>query len=527
MSIDGLSGEGASLRHYLTVARRRKWIILQALVLMPAAALVLSLRQQPMYRGFAEVVITGQDAAAAVTGLGSSSGPQPSDRSTETQAALARVPELARRVLRAAGLDSRSAAALLRKSSVSAKPDVDLLQFRVDDRSAQLARWLASEYARQFTIYRRQLDVRVLESARLKVEARAAELAAAGQRGSALYRDLLETERKLGTAEALGTSSGYVVQPADRAARIEPRPARSLVLGLGVGLLFGLGLAFLREALDTRVRSADEISARLGIPLLGFLPPPPRSLGGSGLLAMVATPHHASAEAFRQLRTSLAFANLKRRARTIVVTSATEDEGKSTTVANLAVALARAGQRVVLVDLDLRRPTLDRAFAVERSPGLTDVVLEHATLAEALVPVPIDSGRAGRRASLELLPAGTVPLDPGELVASDELADLLAKLRERADLVLVDTPPLLQVGDAMTVSAKVDALVVVTRLNELRRPSLAGLKRLLDAAPAAKLGFVVTGAGAETDYAYGGYGAGAYGTPGGSAAQKAVAEAAS
>ena len=134
--------------------------------------------------------------------------------------------------------------------------------------------------------------------------------------------------------------------------------------------MLGIGLAFLREALDTRVRSADEVGEKLGLPLLARVPEPPRKLRNSNRLVMQADPHGAQAEAFRTLRTNIEFVNLDVHARTIMITSAIQSEGKSTTAANLAIAFARMGKRVALVDLDLRRPFLDKFFDFGDRPGL-------------------------------------------------------------------------------------------------------------------------------------------------------------
>jgi Mrp family chromosome partitioning ATPase len=212
-----------------------------------------------------------------------------------------------------------------------------------------------------------------------------------------------------------------------------------------------------------------------------------------------------------------------------MITSSVEQEGKSTTVANLAVALARAGQRVALVDLDLRRPFIDRFFDLRFRPGLTQVALGHATLDEALIPVaipdPVDphanqangNGKANGNGNgvistagvLNVMIAGPMPPNPGEFVGSNALVEILDELRERFDTVLVDAPPSLQVGDAMAISARVDAMMVITRLNVVRRPMLTELARLLAHSPAQKLGFIVTDAHSEADY---GYGDGYYGS---------------
>jgi polysaccharide biosynthesis transport protein len=507
----------SSLRDHLRIIRRRKWVIIQAAILVPAAAIAFSLQQTRLYEASSEVLLSRQNLAAALTDTPDMTLSQDADRLVETQANLARVPAVGERVLAKVGLTDRTPQDFLDSSDVAAKANADLLKFTVTDRSPPLATRLASEYARQFTVYRRQLDTAALQRARTELTSRLTELEEAGERHSPLYQSLVEKEQQLRTMEALQTANSFVVRSAGKALQVQPRPLRNAILALALGLVLGIALAFLWEALDTRVRSADEIAEQLGLPLLARIPEPPRQLRKKNQLVMLAEPKGVHAEAFRMLRTNLEFANLERGARTIMVTSAVEEEGKSTTVANLAVAFARAGKRVALVDLDLRRPFLAKFFRVDPHwPGLTNVALGHAQLGNAISWITVSNGPAtGARTNghgpaaeiLQVLPAGPVPPDAGEFVGTNALGEILEQLREDVDLVLIDAPPLLHVGDAMTLSARVDALIVVTRLNVLRRPMLAEVRRVLHASPAARLGFVLTGAQREDAYGYGGYSA--------------------
>ena len=508
---------GSTLRDYLQVVRRRKWIILQAALLAPAVAVGLSLQQERLYEAQSEVLLSRQNLAASLTGTPDPSAYVQADRLAQTQADLARVPEVARRVLAELRLTDRTSHDLLDASEVSAKPNADLLVFSVTDPSGRLAQRLVSEYAHQFTLYRGELDTASLQRARLEVSSRLKALEQRGQQRGALYASLAEKEQQLGTMEALQTANAFVIREADRALQVQPRPVRNGVLGLALGLVLGIGLAFLWEALDTRVRTAQEISERLGLPLLARLAAPPKRLRKEDRLVMLAEPTGIQAEAFRMLRTNLEFTRLDRGARTIMITSALEREGKSTTAANLAVALARGGQRVHLVDLDLRRPCIDRFFDLDGRPGLTQIALGHTTLGEALTPIPLEAterqriaaspnGKGNPEGALLVLRSGPLPPDAGEFVATHALSEILEALRDTADTVIIDAPPLLHVGDAMALSTKVDAVLVVTRINVLRRGALSELHRLLDSIPAHKLGFIVTGAGEEDGYgSYGEY----------------------
>jgi polysaccharide biosynthesis transport protein len=209
-------------------------------------------------------------------------------------------------------------------------------------------------------------------------------------------------------------------------------------------------------------------------------------------------------------------ANIDRHARSIMLTSAVQDEGKSTTIANLAVAAARAGRNVILVDLDLRRGDVDELFGVTNQAGITGVALGWLSLSEALVPIDLDEGvdalliptqspvgADDSTGSLKILPAGLLLSDAGDFVVSDTVAEILADLREMADLVLIDAPPFLQTGDAMAMTARVDAVVLVIRL-DVRRQVLSELSRTLEQSMASKLGVVVTGDNFEQSY-YGAY----------------------
>jgi succinoglycan biosynthesis transport protein ExoP len=324
--------------------------------------------------------------------------------------------------------------------------------------------------------------------------------------------------------EALRTSNASVVRSAQEADQVQPRPVRNAVLGLLLGLGLGIGVAFLWEALDTRVRSTDDVSDGLGLPLLARLPEPPRRLRSEDRLVMLAEPDGVQAEAFRMLRTNLDFVRMERSARTIMVTSAVEQEGKSTTDANLAVALARAGKRVVLVDLDLRRPYVHRFFDLDGAWGVTQVALGQVSLDEALTQLSVAAAKPGRRSrwghvteldpengrgheqghgALLVLPAGPIPPNPGEFVGTHAVEEILTRLRAQADVVLVDAPPLLHVGDALTLSAKVEGVIVVARVNVVRKRMLEEVRRLLATLPSEKLGFVLAGANAEEGYGYG------------------------
>jgi succinoglycan biosynthesis transport protein ExoP len=503
-----------TIRDYARLLLRRKWVVLATVLLVPSLAVGFALRQESLYQSSAKVLLKQGNLAATLSGVQDFSYWADPNRTAETQIELAQTPAIATRVLKAARVESRDPNSLLGSLSITPSPNADILNFTVTDRDPALARRLVNAYAREYTRYRRRLDTASLNQAVQDLSRRATELQASGQ--GAYARTLFGRAEQLRTLMAVENANAVVARSADVAVKVQPRPKRYGIIGLAFGLMLAFAFAFIRDALDTRVRSAEEIAHRLGIPLLARLPEPSKQLQKANAIAMLEKPFSVEAEAFRVLRTNLEFANIERQARSILITSALEAEGKSTTAANLAVAAALVGRRVVLVDLDLRRPFIDRFFRLQGKPGLTTVVLGHATLEDATARITIVAGERDGAPSegnghapvagvLDVLPSGPIPPNAGEFVGTGPVLRLLHELTHRYDLVIIDSPPLLHVGDALTLSSKVEGVVVVTRLPNVRRPILKELKRVLASAPNAKLGFVLAGADLEEGYGYGYY----------------------
>jgi polysaccharide biosynthesis transport protein len=527
---NGSPGDVLSLRDYLSVVERRKWLILLPCVLFLAGAVLVSIRQEHLFAATADVVMVRDDLASGVAGSPGNARSESSERVVQGEAVVATLPAVGERVLEATSLRDRTPFEFLEQSQVTPRSTADILEFQVTDRDADLAIRLATEHARQFTTYRRQLSISALARARERLEEQIADVRARAGRGSDDYADLVSKRNELFAIEAVEAGKAFVVRPAEEAVQTQPRTLRNAILGLGLGLVAGLLLAFFREALDTRARSAGEVAGRLNLPLLASLPVPKRRFHRGRRLPMLSSPNGSDAEAFRVLRTNLDFAILEAGARTVMVTSPLEREQKSTTVANLGLAFARAGRRVVVVDADFRRPMLHTLFKLDGRPGLTDVALRHVEPGDALDAIPIPGldrsvpppgTRPGLSADgdidgavrdrLYVMPAGLIPAAAGELVAKPAVADVLEQLRERADLVLVDAPPILDGSSAVALSVNVDALVVVVGLDTVRAEVLGETRRVLDASPGMKLGVIVTGAeGALRDFdtaRYGGHAA--------------------
>jgi polysaccharide biosynthesis transport protein len=513
---EAFSNRPTTVADYLTVLRRRKWVVLVPPVAAAVAAYVLSMGQSPLYRAKADVLFKGASVVTAITNV-DPLGPDP-NRYLTTQSGIARDPRLAKRIAAASGIPGMTSGRVLSESTITPSIDSDILTISVEDPDRTAAERLANTYASQFAEFTTGLATQNVDDALNLLQVRLKSLEGHGQANSALYASLLQQQAQLATVGRLMAGIARVLQPADGAAKIQPRPKRNAILGFLFGGVVGLALAFLAEALDRRVRDEHEIDAALGIPLLARIPQPPRALQRRDGLVMLNEPSGPQAETFRKLRTSIEFVNPDGAARTIMVTSAMEQEGKSTTIANLGVALARGGRRVAVVDLDLRRPYLSRLFHVGGRPGITDVALKRATLTDALRPIVLASGiremaslngqgpsQNGTTASeglLHLLPAGTLPPSAGEMLQDPRLPSVLDELATRFDVVLIDAPPLLAFGDTMTLSSHVDAIFAITRLGRVQRPILHEFARQLQNCQAKRLGYVLTGVEHSESYRY-------------------------
>jgi len=503
--------------HLVGVIRRLRLPLLVLLIGLPAAAGVFSLGQQSVYRDTAEVLLSYQNFASSLTGAAPSTVDQDPRRVAETQSRLARTPLVAQRALRAAGVQGESPLAFLDNSSARAEPNADLLVFQADDPDPRRASALATAYARAYTAVSRELATASIERARQGALRRIRALERAGDTRSRLYDSLIANEQQLSAMRALQTSSAALIRPAQDATRVEPRPLRNVVLGFGLAVVLAACVIGAAHAFDTRVREAREADEVLRLPLLARIPSP--GLWQKSRVPMLTEPNSRRAQPYRMLKTTFEFHAFAAEAQAVMVTSAGRREGKSSTVANLALALARAGRRVALVDFDLREPALHRYFSHERAPGLSDVLTRRLRIEDALVTIHVPgrarglhatNGDGTRQGSLEVLFAGRPlhgraasrfeELDVAEAAGSEVFDGILRRLRETADVILFDTPPVLRASEALALTRKVDGVLVTVSSDATRRADLHDLCRLLEDSPAARLGFVFIGPGAHHAY---------------------------
>ncbi len=302
-----------------------------------------------------------------------------------------------------------------------------------------------------------------------------------------LYEGLLQKLKEAGVTAGLRSTN---IRPVDEAraptAPDEPNVPRNLAFALALGLTTGIGLAFLLEGIDNTVRTPEQAQVISGLPSLGMIPLGSK-LGTEGAaktrlsvasskeaveLVTQSRPQSQMAEAYRALRTSLLLTSLGSPPKVILITSALPQEGKTTTSINTAIVLAQKGTRVLLIDADLRRPSIHKTLGMGPRTGLSNVLTGNSTLQQSTV-------RSTIIPSLFVLPAGTPPPNPAELLASSNMRDVLEELREQYDHIVVDTPPTLSVTDAVVMSTRADSVVLVIRCGQTTKQALRRSRDIL------------------------------------------------
>jgi len=292
-------------------------------------------------------------------------------------------------------------------------------------------------------------------------------------------------------------SNAQVLESAFRAVPIKRGVFKDTLTAFLLSILVGLILALVVDRLDRRIRSAEELESLTGLPLLTTVPStafPSEARDG------VLTARGPEAEAFRRLRAGLIYFNVSRPLKSVLITSPGNGEGKTTVALNLALAVARQGKSVLLIDADLHRPRIQERLGLEEAAGLSDVLSANASTDDTLQSFEADGGK------FSVLPAGQIPPNPSELLTSERMQSLLIA---EADLIVVDSAPLLAVSDAIPLLEQVSGVIVVARVDATTRDAVKRVARLVRTAGGDPLGVVATGMGVPEEYGYGyGYGYG-------------------
>lgn len=440
---------GLGLRHYLDVLRRRWWIVAAVTVVAAGAAYAVSSIQEPVYRAQTKIVV-GQGGGVFPPSVSYAIQPL-----TATMGNLVTSNVVARDVIRRLGLADETPESLLKQISVVVNPTTAVIAIDVDARSKGRATDIAREVGLVFSgLVRKRFGTDATAPA-----------------GEGAVQQLPLTATIFDPAHA-------VPDP------VSPKPTRDTALAAALGLFLGLIGAFLREHFDRKLRTREAVEERFGVPVIGQIP----WIRGARQGSLV---HEAGStgEAFRALRANLQYLGVSRPLRTILVTSASPGQGKTTVTANLAVAIARSGASTVAIEADLRRPALANAFGVRGvGPGLTGLLVGSSDIETALH----DLDRSAHDGDVSLLPSGPLPPNPSELLSSLQMTHVLDRLSSLYDYVLVDSPPLLLVADTLELARMVDGVVVVARRNDVTSEEAREVRDLAQRLGLNLLGVVLT-----------------------------------
>ena len=458
MSKDPQVNSEGVLEQLLRILRRRKWIFLQATIVVPLLALVFSLTQEDKYTATATLLF--RQAPSAITEGEDVIDPT---REAATNGQLVDLPIVADKA--ADSLDGVAGAEVLESVEVEPSSEADTAKISATTDSAELSAEMANAYGNAYISFRRQADRSQVQDAIDVAEESLENLSLAEQEGKegAALREQLD---RLKLNQALQTGGAELVQPATPPSeRSSPQPLRNVALGIVLGALLGLGLAALLDRIDRRVRSIDELEDLYEVPILARIP---RSQRLTRKQTEAIGPQTPEGEAFRVLRTNLRYFNVDGGMRSILVTSPEAGDGKSTVARTLAATMAEMGDDVVLVEGDLRKggDLLD----VTGSPasGLSNV-LTGTPYEKVLMEVEVPGAGGLQSRSLTVLPSGPIPPNPSELLESPQMRELMARLQEQFEIVVLDSPALAAVSDALALVSEVSTVVIVGGLGKTTR----------------------------------------------------------
>lgn len=516
MSNERIMQEGPRLSDYVRVLWRRKWLVSAVTAFALAAAIGMTYTATPVYRAVATLIYeTPLNVADPLSG---SSYMSSTDRATDLDsvASVIASPDIATAARQR--LSNEDIAAGYAVSAGPPKADTatgittgSTVLVTVESRSAAAAAHAANAYARAFTDYRKAQAQTQVQRAQRVIENQLANFKGAK---SAEYYTLVQRLQDLKILEATVTGNFRVLVPATiPQAPFSPNPSRNIPMGLVGGLFVGIALALLLEQFDTRVRSSQEVATIMAMPVVGTVPRVSKKKVEVQPLAVVADPYGPMAEAIRKVRSNLEFANVDGDVRSLAITSSFQGEGKSLLACNLALSVAATGRRVVLVDADLRRPRVHVYFGLGNAEGVSLVLTGKTALRTSLRSVAVRQRFGGSSASgtmdspgseehLDVLTSGPLPPDPAEIVASRSFGGMIADLRDDYDLVIVDSPALLAVGDTAAMSRSVDGLLYVVDLLRARRPALQEAARQVAQVSIRKLGLVIIGSPSAHRYVH-------------------------
>jgi polysaccharide biosynthesis transport protein len=483
----GGASESNSLSTALAVLRRRWMIVMAVVVACVAVAVVHEKRSAKSYTASANVAFQSATLSDAALQVSSSGGNEP-QREANTEVLVAHSPEVAAAARSQLHVPAETQE-LLDEVEIEAAPNADILNVIASTGDPRYSVRLANAFAEQYIAFKERSQLTGIATAEHKLQEQLATLPA----GSAERTTLQQALQRMGELRAVAGGGASIIGRASQAKLVSKRLSTTIVIGLVIGLAIAFSIVFLLESLDRRIKSIEEFEREYRLPALAAVP--------QSSFRMHRAVDRDQLEPYRILRSALDIAAVTRQLDTLLVTSAGSGEGKTTVAVDLAHAVALAGRRVALIELDLRRPTFAEHFGLDTHAGLTTALARNAPLAELMIePFP-------DLPNLSVLPAGLIPHNPSELLGSPGISEIVSELAAGENMVIIDAPPLNPVADTQVLlnNSAIHATILVARVGQATRDQVRRARMILNRHMVEPVGIVVTGLHDAERYGYGFY----------------------
>lgn len=478
------------------------WLIALVALVAGVAGYVFTARKPKMYQASSALLFLNTDLDQELTGLQLFGAADPT-RQAATDQSLVSLPTIAQAVGRQLHIPGGIVAS---EVTFGSSLGSDVLRVIVTDGSPVMAAKIANAYARQYILFRQQNDRRLLSAAATLLDSKIAAIPPADRNGQ-IALTLQQDRNNIDLLSSLQTGHAEQVQTASvPSSPSSPKPKSGAITGLALGLVAAMALVAALERIDRRIKSTREIEELYGVPVIGRIPT------SNALVVPGARGNARDQDAFGMMRAQLRYFDVDREIRRVIVTSADAGDGKSLISLNLARAAMRADdRRVLLIEADMRRPGLTRSVGLASVAGLGDLLSQSQDVASAVHELVLSSdalpapGWSDSPAPFDLLLAGSPPPNPIELLESRRMTELLEYVGTAYDLVIIDTPPIGVVSDAIPLIHMVDGIIVVSRVNHSRRDHALRLVKQLRELNAHVLGLVVNAAETSDLGGYYGY----------------------
>ena len=498
--------ESRDVSALLGVVRRRGWIILVCVAAAAGAAYLYAKQQDAIYQASTNLLLRDPPTGPSSAVFGAPTPDTGPDREALVLSEV--IKARSEKVLAPKVGGAAVARNLVGKAEAYSAPESDVVRLTGVAPSGTTAALVANTIAEQNIVYRRSRNLAKIRKARQVALRALRELGPVGTSPQQLnaINQIRANLQALNQAESVQDGDAEILQRAAApAGPTSPKPKRSALIGGFAGLLLGFALALVREQLDRRLRGAKDLGDIFDLPVLANVPTS-RSFANMGKGRGVEALAPAEREAFQMLRANLRFLDTERELRSVVVTSAASGDGKTTVALNLAMADASVGRNVLLIESDMRRPSIGNVLGLEGAGGLAAYLAQASVpLADVIHRVPVTQGANGSAPlAMDVIVSGGIPGNPSELINSDRMIKLIAEAERKYDLVVIDTSPVGIVADAIPLMSAASAVIVVSRVGRITTAEANALRDQLERIDAPSFGLVANFSGAR-DKGYGYY----------------------